>query len=93
MIIKKHKFMINIYLKIIKKLKDEIFSLTDEFEDEKFVFGDNSLGFRFQTDDNLVYDEKIIITVCVILLSSVIKKAYREKIIEEKEELIEIFNY
>ena len=66
--------MINIYLKIIKQLKDEIFSLIDEFEDKEFVFDGNSLGFRFKTDDNLVYDEKINIPVCVISLSSVIKK-------------------
>ena len=66
--------MINIYLKIIKQPKDEIFSLTDEFEDEEFVFDGNSLGFRFKTDDNLVYGEKINIPVCVISLSSVIKK-------------------
>ena len=66
--------MINIYLEIIKQLKDEIFSLTNKFEDEEFVFGDNSLGFRFKTDENLVYDEKINIPVCVISLSSVIKK-------------------
>ena len=66
--------MINIYLKIIKQLKDETFSLIDEFEDEEFVFDGNSLGFRFKIDDNLVYDEIINIPVCVISLSSVIKK-------------------
>ena len=37
-----------------------------------FVFF--SLVFRFKTDDNLVYDEKINIPVCIISLSSVIKK-------------------
>ena len=31
---KNNKNMINIYFKIIKQLKDEIFSLTDEFGDE-----------------------------------------------------------
>ena len=66
--------MINIYLKIITQLKDEIFSLIDEFEDEEFVFDGNSLGFRFKADDNLVYGEKINIPVCVISLSSMIKK-------------------
>ena len=70
----KNKNIINIYFKIIKQLRDEVFSLIDEFEDEEFVFGDNSLGFRFKTDDNLVYDEQINIPVCVISLSSVIKK-------------------
>ena len=33
---KRNESMINIYLKIIKQLYDEIFSFTDEFEDEKF---------------------------------------------------------
>ena len=37
--------MINIYLKIIKQLKDEIFSLTDEFGDEEFVFGITKKGW------------------------------------------------
>ena len=32
---KKSKSMINIYLKIIKQLYDEIFSFIDKFEDEK----------------------------------------------------------
>ena len=50
--------MMNVYLKIMKQVKDEIFSLIDEFKDEEFAFGDNSLGFRFKTYDNLVYDEK-----------------------------------
>ena len=68
--------MINIYLKIIKHLKDEIFSLIDEFENEEVVFSNNSLGFKFKTDDNLVYDEKINISVCVISLSSVIKEKW-----------------
>ena len=69
----KNKNMVNIYLEFIKQLKDEIFSLIDEFEDEEFVFGYNSLGFRFKTDEYLVNDEKINIPVCVISLSSVIK--------------------
>ena len=68
--------MINIYLKIIKQLKDEISSLIDEFENEEVVFNDESLGFKFKTDDNLVYDEKINIPVCVISISSVIKEKY-----------------
>ena len=68
--------MINIYLKIIKQLKDEIFSLTDEFEDEEFVFSGDSFGFRFKTDDNLVYDEKVNIPVCVISISSIIKEKW-----------------
>ena len=64
----------NIYLKIIKQLHDEIFCFIDEFEDEKFFFDGDSSKFRFKTDDNLVYDEKINVPVCVISLSSLIKK-------------------
>ena len=32
------------------------------------------MKFKFRTDDNLVYDEKINIPICVISLSSVIKR-------------------
>ena len=66
--------MMNTYSKIIKQLYYEIFSFIDELEDEKFYFDGDSTKFKFKTDDNLVYDEKINIYVCVILLSSVIKK-------------------
>ena len=66
--------MINNYGRIIRQREDEIFSYIDEFEDEGFVFGGDSKIFRFKTDDNLVYNEKINISVCVISLSSVIKK-------------------
>ena len=63
-------------VKIIKQLEDEIFSYTDEFEDKDFIFDGDSARFRFKTDDNLVYNEKINIPVCVISLSSVIKKEW-----------------
>ena len=62
----------NIYLKIIKQLYDEKYSFIDEFDDEKFYFDGDSTKFRFKTDDNLVYDEKNNIPVCVISISSVI---------------------
>ena len=70
----KNKAMINNYVAIIKQIEDEIFSYIDEFEDEDFVFGGDTTRFKFKTDDNLVYNEKINIPVCVISLSSVIKK-------------------
>ena len=58
--------MISNYGKIIKQLEGEIFSYIDEF-------GGNFTRFRFKFDDNLVYNEKINISVYVISLSSVIK--------------------
>ena len=66
--------MINNYVAIIKQIEDEIFSYIDEFEDEDFIFGGDTARFKFKTDDNLLYNEKINIPVCVISLSSVIKK-------------------
>ena len=66
--------MINNYVAIIKQIKDEIFSYIDEFEDEDFIFGGDTTRFKFKTDDNLIYNEKINIPVCLISLSSVIKK-------------------
>ena len=94
----KNKNIISIYFKIIKQLRDEVFSFIDEFEDDDFIFAndftrfrfikndyvidyddndedDDSLtNFKFKTDDNLLYNKKINIPVCVLLLSSVIKK-------------------
>ena len=43
-------------------------SWIDEFEDEEFAFGGNFTRFAFKADDNLVYNEKINIPVCVISL-------------------------
>ena len=51
--------MISNYVKIIKQLENEIFSYIDEFEDEDFIFGGDTARFKFKTDDNLVYNEKI----------------------------------
>ena len=68
--------MISNYNKIIKQLEDEIFSYIDEFEDEEFVFADNSIGFRFKTDDSLVYNKIINIPVCIISLNSIIGKEH-----------------
>ena len=72
----KNKAMISNYGKISEQLEDEIFSFIDEFKDKEFIFGGNFMRFRFKTDDNLVYNEKINIPVCIISLSSVIKKEY-----------------
>ena len=45
---------INIYFKIIKQLRDEVFFFIDEFEDHNFVFAD----FRFIKSDNVIdYDD------------------------------------
>ena len=73
----KNKNMINNYVRIIDQLKKELLSWTDELEvDEMFALGKDFMRFRFRTDDNLVHNEKINLPVCVISLSSVVKKRY-----------------
>ena len=67
--------MINNYIKIIDQLKEELLPWVDELEeDEIFNLGKNFMRFKFRTDDNLVYNKKINIPVCVMSLSSVVKK-------------------
>ena len=46
----------------------------DEEEDNFFTLGEDFM--RFRSDDNLVYNKKINIPVCVISLSSVIKRRH-----------------
>ena len=59
--------MINNYVKIIDQLKEELLPWIDEFEeDDLFRLGNDFMRSRFRTDDNLVYNEKINILVCVI---------------------------
>ena len=63
----KNKDMINNYVKIIDQLKEELLPWIDEFEeDDLFRLGNDFMRSRFRTDDNLVYNEKINILVCVI---------------------------
>ena len=66
--------MINNYVSIIDQIKEEILSFKDE--EDLFIMGKDFMRFKFKTDDNLVYNEKINIPVCVISLSSIIKKIY-----------------
>ena len=71
----KNKDLINNYVEIVDQVKEEITSwVDDEIEDDSFRLGNDFTRFRFRTDDNLVYNKKINISVCVISLSSVIKR-------------------
>ena len=69
----KNENKLNNYVGIIDQLKDEILSWTDE---DYFVMGKDFMRFKFRTDDKLVYNLKINIPVCVISLSSVLKRGY-----------------
>ena len=68
--------MINNYVKIINQLQEELLSwVNEEEEDDEFNLGNDFMRFKFRTDNSLVYNQKINVKVCVISLSSVIKKA------------------
>ena len=49
-------------------------SFEDEFEEDHLVIGSCFMRFSFKTDDNLVYNTKNNIPVCVISLSSIVKE-------------------
>ena len=70
----KNKSMLNRYAEIIDKIKEEIFSFVDELEGDYFVMGKDFMWFRFRTDDELVYNKKINIPVCVISISGMLKQ-------------------
>ena len=54
----KNKNIINIYFKIIKQLRDNVFSFIDEFEDDDFIFANDFTRFRFIKNDNVIdYDD------------------------------------
>ena len=44
----------NIYFKIIKQQRDEVFSVIDEFEDDDFIFANDFTRFRFIKNDNVI---------------------------------------
>ena len=70
----KNKEMIDEYIQKIDKIKEEVLSFIDKLEDEIFIMSKHFMRFRFKTDDNLVYNQKINIPVCVISISSVVNK-------------------
>ena len=70
----KNKNMLNRYVKVIDKIKQEILSFIDEYEDDLFIMGKDFTRFKFKTSDKLPYNQKINIPICVISVSSVVKK-------------------
>ena len=70
----KNKKMLDDYVKVIDEIKEEVLSFIDEFEEETFIMGKDFMRFRFKTNDKLPYNQKINVPVCVVSMSSVIKK-------------------
>ena len=71
----KNKKMLDNYVKLVDKIKEEIWAFDgDKYWDEVFIIGSDLMRFGFKADDELVYNQKINIPVCVISLSSVVQK-------------------
>ena len=70
----KNKKMLHDYVKVIDGVKEEVLSFIDEFKDEIFIMGKDFMRFRFKTNDKLPYNQQINVPVCVVSMSSVIKK-------------------
>ena len=70
----KNKKMLNDYVKIIDGMKEEVLYFVNELENDLFIMGKDFMRFKFKTDDNLVYNKKFNVPVCVISISSVVKK-------------------
>ena len=73
----KNKKMLDKYIKVIDKIKEEMLLLTiDEYKigDDLFVMGKDFTRFKFKSDDKLVYNQKINVPVCVISISSVFER-------------------
>ena len=67
--------MINNYVKIVDQIGDKITYWIDELEeDDLFRLRADIMKFRCRTDNDLPFNQKINIPVCVISLSSVIKR-------------------
>ena len=69
-----NKKMMDDYAKVIHEIKEELLSFIDEFEDKLFIMGKYFMGFKFKTNHKLAYNQKINVPVCVISISSVVKK-------------------
>ena len=68
----KNKNMLNRYVKVIDQLKEEILSFIGEYEDDLFIMGNKDSNLKLEI--NCLIIKKNNIPVCVIPVSSVVKK-------------------
>ena len=71
----KNKKMLDNCVSNVDQLKEEIWSFVeDEYWNEIFIVGKDFMRFRFKSDDELVYNQRINMSVCVIPLSCIVKR-------------------
>ena len=68
----KNKEMLDKYRKIIDGIKEKILFIEDK--GKEFMMGKNLMRLKFKTDDNLVYNQKVNVPVCVISISGLLKE-------------------
>ena len=78
----KNKKIVENYTKIIDEIKDQILFIT---KDDVFVMGNYFTGFKFKINDDLPYNKKINVAVCVISLNSVFEQGWYYPQIELQE--------
>ena len=63
--------MMDSYVSIIDQLEEELLP----FQDEEYLVMDKPfMRFKFRTNDQLKYNQKMNIPICVISLSCIVKK-------------------
>ena len=63
--------MLENYTKIIDEIKDQILFIT---EDDLFIMGKDFTRIKCKTNDDLPYNKKNNVAVCVISISSVLEQ-------------------
>ena len=87
---KENKERLDKYVKIIDEIKDQILFI---LEDDVFVMGKGFMRFRLKTNDNLPYNIKIDVAVCVISICSVFEQGWYYPQIELQDCFYESCDY
>ena len=65
--------MLKNYIKINNKIKDQLLFIA---EDDLFIMDKDFVRFKFKTNDDLPYNQKINAKVCVISINSVFEEGW-----------------
>ena len=68
----KKKETLDKYVKIIHGIKEEILFIEDRVKE--FIMAKDFMRFKFKTNDNLVCNQKINVSVCVISVTGLLKE-------------------
>ena len=65
--------MLKNYTKIFDEIKDQLLFIV---EDDLCIMGKDFMRFKFKTNDNLPYNQKIYVKVCAISTNSVFEEGW-----------------